>query len=162
METALLKSGYAIRPLSAGDIAHVLALVDRNPGAARWSCADYEQVCGHGPDGWVATAQSAVGRDDGCCVVGFLVARRIADEMEILNLAVDVGFRRRGVASRLLEAALKLGSASGMQRVFLEVRASNAGAIAFYERQGFRQVGRRPRYYSDPPEDALVLFRTVL
>jgi len=160
--SALLESGFAIRPLSAGDIAGVLALADRSPGTARWSRADYERVCGDDLDGWVAATRTTVEEGDAPCIIGFVVARRMADEMEILNLAVDAAFRRRSVASRLLEAALEFGRASETRIVFLEVRASNAGAIAFYERQGFTRVGRRPRYYSDPPEDAVVLSRAVV
>jgi ribosomal-protein-alanine N-acetyltransferase len=153
---------FAIRPLSAGDMAEVLALADRSPGAARWSRADYERVCGDDLDGWVVVTRVSVEEGDANSIVGFVVARRMADEMEILNLAVDVAFRRCGVASRLLEAAFELGRALGAKSVFLEVRASNVGAITFYERQGFTQVGRRPRYYSDPLENAVVLSRSVV
>ncbi|MBI3483860.1 MAG: GNAT family N-acetyltransferase [Acidobacteria bacterium] len=65
--------------------------------------------------------------------------------------------RRTGIASRLLDGALAAARSFGGQRAFLEVRASNAGAIAFYERHGFRPAGRRKHYYASPVEDALVL-----
>jgi ribosomal-protein-alanine N-acetyltransferase len=81
--------------------------------------------------------------------------------MEILNLAVEAALRRRGVASRLLEAALAFARVAGVKTAFLEVRSSNAGAIALYEGHGFAPAGHRPRYYSDPPEDALVLSRKL-
>jgi ribosomal-protein-alanine N-acetyltransferase len=159
--TPVVNIPFSICRLVPDDVAAVMDLAARSPEAARWSRGDFERACGGDLDGWVAIvrrdAQSGSRRD----VVGFLVARRMADEMEILNVAVDAAFRRRGLATGLLAAALALGRASGAKRAFLEVRASNAGAIAFYERLGFASAGRRPRYYSDPPEDALVLVRAL-
>src|SRR2546426_12222133 len=95
-------------------------------------------------------------------VVGFVIARRLAGEMEILNLGVEPVARRRGTATRLLEAALKLGLRRGAKKAFLEVRASNTGAIAFYQRMSFGLAGRRPCYYTDPTEDALMLSRQLV
>jgi ribosomal-protein-alanine N-acetyltransferase len=147
----------AIRAIAASDLERVLTLAARSPEAAPWTRGDYERACRGDLDGWVA----ALGKNEERHLVGFLVARRMADEMEILNLAVEEALRRRGVASSLLEAALAFGRVRGARRVFLEVRASNAGAIAFYERQGFALAGRRPGYYADPPEHALVLSREL-
>ncbi len=162
MKTAQEKNTFAIRPLAVADVARVLELAARSPGAARWSPGDYERASCGNPDGWVATARPGLAAADPAGVVGFLIARRVAGEMEILNLAVEPAFRRRGVAGGLLEAALADGRSAGIRKVFLEVRVSNAGAIAFYERQGFAPAGRRPRYYSDPAEDALVLARPLV
>ena len=161
MKSAPVKNLFVVRALAIGDIAAVLELAARSAGAARWSRPDYQRACGGDLDGWVATAPPDVVGDSGSGVMGFLIARRVADEMEILNLAVEAGIRRRGVASGLLETAFQSGRASGAKRAFLEVRVSNAGAIAFYQRLGFAPAGRRPRYYSDPPEDALVLSRAL-
>ena len=71
-------------------------------------------------------------------------------ESELLQVEVEAGYRRRGLARRLLEAALE-------GTVFLEVRAGNAGAIALYGTVGFVEVGRRKGYYAGPVEDALVM-----
>ncbi len=90
-----------------------------------------------------------------------LVLRTAALEAEILNLAVEPRSRRQGVARALLGAALEVSRAAGATLVFLEVRESNAGAIGFYQLQGFQASGRRRRYYHDPPEDALVLSRVL-
>jgi ribosomal-protein-alanine N-acetyltransferase len=89
-------------------------------------------------------------------VVGFLLARHAADESEILNIAVRRSDRRSGVGSALLRRAVDHGRANGVRRVYLEVRESNATAIAFYEKHGFGLVGRRKRYYQNPDEDALL------
>ena len=88
---------------------------------------------------------------------GFLVMRTAADESEILNLAVEPERRRQGIASALLAAALGASRAAGAKSVYLEVRESNAVAIAFYSRNGFEPAGRRARYYQNPPEAAVVM-----
>jgi ribosomal protein S18 acetylase RimI-like enzyme len=89
-------------------------------------------------------------------VVGFLVYRPAeAGEGEILNLGVDPAARRHGIARALIERAC--GDTG--PPVYLEVRASNYGAIAFYRRLGFEEAGRRVRYYSRPAEDAIVMRR---
>ena len=98
--------------------------------------------------------------EDGAVPVGFLMARRAADEAEVLTLAVNPAWRRRGVASALVEAAAGLGAA----HLFLEVAHDNAAARALYAATGFLEVGRRPRYYPRPggaPADALVLRRSA-
>lgn len=94
-------------------------------------------------------------------VVGYLFARRAADEGEILNLAVHPGHGRRGLGRELVRTVLQDLERAGAARVFLEVRESNAPAQAFYHHMGFRPAGRRPGYYTHPREDALVLVREI-
>lgn len=94
-------------------------------------------------------------------ITGFLMARQAADEAEILNIAVRRAHRRTGVASALFLAALEELHARKATRLFLEVRESNAAAIAFYQKHGFRQVGRRPGYYCQPDEAALIFERKL-
>lgn len=94
-------------------------------------------------------------------VVGYIFARAAGGEAEILNLAVHPAHRRRGVGRRLLEEILTRVAKRGAALLFLEVRASNTVAQAFYREMGFKQVGRRPNYYDRPREDALILARTM-
>jgi ribosomal-protein-alanine N-acetyltransferase len=94
-------------------------------------------------------------------ITGFLMARQAADEAEILNIAVRRAHRRDGVASALFLAALEELHARKATRLFLEVRESNAPAIAFYQKHGFRQVGKRPAYYRQPDEAALLFERKL-
>jgi ribosomal-protein-alanine acetyltransferase len=94
-------------------------------------------------------------------ITGFLVARQAADEAEILNIAVRRANRRTGVATALLLCAVKELRAGNATRLFLEVRQSNAPAIAFYQKHGFRQVGKRPAYYRQPAEAALIFERKL-
>jgi polysaccharide biosynthesis protein PslH len=84
-------------------------------------------------------------------IAGFLVSREVDDgEVEVLNLAVDPAFRRRGIATRLLQGLR-------CQRVFLEVRESNKVALSLYRKLGFGEIGRREKYYDDPVETAIVM-----
>ncbi len=86
-------------------------------------------------------------------IAGFLAARQTAPgEREILYVAVDPAYRRRGVARALIQYQL-----ASKDACFLEVRESNATAISLYESVGFHAVGRRKNYYSDPLESAIVM-----
>ena len=88
---------------------------------------------------------------------GFILGREVLDEAEILNLAVARANRRCGEGTSLTRRMVESFAGRGVRRVFLEVRESNVGAVAFYERLGFRKVGRREGYYSSPGEAALIL-----
>jgi ribosomal-protein-alanine N-acetyltransferase len=89
------------------------------------------------------------------------VALIAGDEGEIADLAVAPSARRRGVGGALLDRVVRDAAASGVGALYLEVRESNAGAIALYRSRGFGAVGRRRGYYRHPSEDALVLRREI-
>ena len=91
---------------------------------------------------------------------GMILARVAADEVEVLTLAVAPAARRRGLGTRLLDAAMTLATLRGARIAFLEVSISNVAARTLYARAGFTPTGRRPRYYADGT-DALVLRRTL-
>ncbi len=148
---------FSIRVMIPGDITAVLDIAGCCPELAPWSRSDYELATQGVFDGWVAESSS----NGHSRVAAFLLARRVADELEILNLAVEASARRLGIASRLLQLSLARGRASGAKRAFLEVRASNSGALSFYRHHGFVSLGRRSRYYSNPPEDALMFSRQL-
>jgi ribosomal-protein-alanine N-acetyltransferase len=93
--------------------------------------------------------------DDGT-VVGYAGLQTVLDEGYINNVAVDPRFRRQGVADELIAAFVRFGKAK-LAFLTLEVRATNAPAIALYMKHGFAQVGRRKDYYDDPTEDALIM-----
>ncbi|HET7698441.1 MAG TPA: ribosomal protein S18-alanine N-acetyltransferase [Vicinamibacterales bacterium] len=95
-------------------------------------------------------------------VVAFCVCWVIFDELHINTLAVAPAVRRQGRATALLRHVMAEAAASGATRATLEVRASNAAALALYERLGFRVAATRPGYYVKPPEDALILWREGL
>lgn len=90
-------------------------------------------------------------------VVAVIVMWLIVDEAHIATLAVHPKLRRQGIARKLLCVALKDASESGMLSALLEVRAGNIAAQVLYRKFGFDVVGRRPRYYQDNYEDALLM-----
>ena len=101
-------------------------------------------------------------RDETGRPVGFCSFWRIVDELHINNLAVVPACRRRGIGSTLLTFALQKGVALGARSATLEVRRSNEDARRLYERFGFAASGVRRAYYSNPVEDALVMWRADL
>jgi ribosomal-protein-alanine N-acetyltransferase len=96
---------------------------------------------------------------DGATVLGFCSFWRVVDELHINNLAVAEPYRRRGIGAALLNYVLNEGFRMGARRATLEVRRSNDAARHLYERLGFSPAGVRPAYYTNPVEDALVLWR---
>ena len=90
-------------------------------------------------------------------IVGYSVSVYVADEGELANIAVAEGDRGRGLGSALLSDVIAEGWRRGARQIFLEVRESNQVARSLYERAGFREAMRRPRYYSGPVEDAIVM-----
>ena len=102
--------------------------------------------------GWVAALDSAPG--------GFVLARGLVSDVEILSLGVLPAARRRGLGGALLEAVRRQAGQSGAERLVLEVAEDNGPARAFYKAAGFLEDGRRPGYYKrpgSPPVDALLL-----
>lgn len=89
--------------------------------------------------------------------VGYAGLLMVADEGYITNVAVDPSCRRQGVAAQLLQVFDNFAKGNHLAFLTLEVRPSNAAAIALYEGFGFREVGRRRNYYDLPKEDALIL-----
>lgn len=90
-------------------------------------------------------------------VAGYVGSQQVLDEADIMNLAVAPEYRRRGLGRALLEALIRALEDAGVRVLALEVRAGNAPALALYQALGFAPVGRRPRYYRHPAEDALIL-----
>lgn len=97
-------------------------------------------------------------------VIGYFLMSLAAGEAHVLNICIDPAEQGRGHGRRLLRALLRIARGRGAERVFLEVRPSNAGAIALYHSEGFNEIGRRPRYYParDGREDALVMAMELL
>jgi [ribosomal protein S18]-alanine N-acetyltransferase len=98
-------------------------------------------------------------RDKGRQIVGFCSFWRVLDELHINNLAVVPEYRRQGVATALLRRVLEEAARFDIRRTMLEVRRSNTAARQLYERFGFVVAGTRSNYYTNPIEDALVLWR---
>ncbi|MGH9736913.1 MAG: ribosomal protein S18-alanine N-acetyltransferase [Candidatus Acidiferrales bacterium] len=138
-----------VHRLELRDIEAVLAIQRVCPEVAQWSASDYERAATGAIAGWVSHDQMGL--------TGFLIARSLLGESEILNFGVRPDARRRGIGSQLLQEVIDWSKRSRDRRIMLEVRASNLPAQSFYARHGFRIVGRRGRYYSNPTEEALLL-----
>jgi ribosomal-protein-alanine N-acetyltransferase len=137
--------------------------IEETTGLSRWGWDAYHAELLEGHAGLMlvvrdAAAEKSAGRKH---LAGFVASRMVADELHINNIAVRPEHRRRGLGGALLRGALEGGAKVGARLVILEVRASNHPARALYERHGFRVVGRRANYYSEPPEDALVMRRAL-
>jgi ribosomal-protein-alanine N-acetyltransferase len=89
-------------------------------------------------------------------VVAFLVAHRVNDEWELQNIVVAKAVRRTGLGACLLHEFIALAQAEGARSLFLEVRQSNKGACALYQKLGFEEAGIRKAYYANPTEDATI------
>ncbi len=132
-----------LRTATEDDLVSITRIQAASPAASQWE-----------PESYLGFHCLVAALRGGSELAGFLVSRATAPgEREILNLAVDPGQRRRGVARRLLEQELGMGEGSW----FLEVRESNAAAIRLYQALGFRPGGRRERYYENPPEAGIVM-----
>lgn len=126
------------------DVAAVATLEAVALGVDAWS----ESLVEQGIAGTVPTIHYLVMRED-AAVVGYAVVSAAGDVAELQRIAVDPGRRRGGIATELLDEVVRKARAEGAERVLLEVREDNSGALAFYAARGFAEVARRPRYYRD-------------
>jgi ribosomal-protein-alanine N-acetyltransferase len=146
-------STLEIRRLSYSDLPQVIA-VERRAFPTPWSLAMFVLELSKPSGVCLAAVRDGV-------VVGHLICSRYDTVWHLMNIAVDPGLRRNGIAKALLRALLeRIDDGSGEMQLTLEVRPTNRAAIALYERFGFRSAGTRPRYYQDNGEDALIMWRT--
>ena len=136
-----------IRPMTAADVPSVAAL-EKLCFSDPWSVSSIASELDNPLSLWL------VWEEDGAAAA-YLGVQRVPPQADVMNVAVSPALRRRGIA-RALFAELERRLPE-IDELFLEVRASNSGAIALYRTLGFAQVGRRPNYYLDPREDALIL-----
>ena len=137
----------AIRPAALNDVPAILYMEQQAPGAARWTREQYNQLLETG-------LLLVAGQAGNLC--GFICAHAVATEWEIENVVVETQFQRRGIADALLRELIQRALGEAAQAIFLEVRESNRPARPLYEKHDFREVGRRPGYYKDPEESAIL------
>lgn len=145
-----------ITPVSEADLATVLAIEAEcftSPWTREMYLAELENV---------GVSFCYLARDEEERALGFCSFWRVLDELHINNLAVLPPSRRRGIATTLMRYVLDEGARRGARRATLEVRRSNDAARQLYERLGFATAGVRRAYYTNPIEDALVLWRERL
>jgi ribosomal-protein-alanine N-acetyltransferase len=143
-------TGFRLRAFGARDVRAVAAL-EAAVFADPWSEVAFRDLLAlEHVHGIVADAESGP-------LVGYALCSSAADEGEILNLAVAEEARGAGIGSALLDACLTRLAGLGAATVYLEVRRSNAAAVAMYRRAGFATVSVRRDYYRTPTEDAVVM-----
>jgi ribosomal-protein-alanine N-acetyltransferase len=139
-----------VRRAKATDVRSIIA-IERESFSDPWGMKEFESA--------LASPQTIffVADDAAENLAGYVIALAVADECEILNLAVAQSKRRTGLGATLLDSALESAASRGAEQFYLEVRESNEPARRLYASRGFNEISRRKRYYRDPVEDALVL-----
>ncbi|MDP1891655.1 MAG: ribosomal protein S18-alanine N-acetyltransferase [Gemmatimonadaceae bacterium] len=142
-----------IRPATQADLA-AIAAIESVSFSDPWSLNSFSDSLAHD------FVRMCVVEDD-AGVAGYSVVWVSGEECELANLAVDPARRRSGLGAVLLDALLERAHEEALFVIFLEVRASNTAAQTLYASRGFHEVGRRPMYYKNPAEDALILRRDL-
>ena len=141
---------YQLRSASLADVAELAAL-EAASFPDPWTPAQLATALGD------ETVSATVAVSPNGEIIGYIIARTIADEGEVLSVTSAPGHRRRGIGRRLLDDALATMRRLGARTAWLEVRRSNEAAQAMYASAGFVATGTRRAYYQAPREDALVL-----
>lgn|SRR6185436_10613762 len=153
-----LGNGFSISRMTEHDLLEVVE-IEEDSGLSRWGwAAYYAELQGSNRDLMlVARAPKSKAPRVSHTLAGYIVARIGANELHINNVAVRERYRRQGIGLNLLDRILEEGRRRGVEAAFLELRAGNTAALSLYEKCGFSLTSRRKRYYSEPPEDALVM-----
>jgi ribosomal-protein-alanine N-acetyltransferase len=156
LDLALPTTGTVrIRPMQEEDIEPVHA-IDVLSFSTPWPAASYRFELFENPASmlWVAEAELP---DEKKRVIGMVVVWLLMDEAHIATIAIHPDYRGQGISNDLMAVALMESARKGADKATLEVRAGNQVAQALYQHFGFRVVGRRPKYYQDNYEDALIM-----
>jgi [ribosomal protein S18]-alanine N-acetyltransferase len=146
-----VKTAVDIRTLTIGDL-NAIESIERRSYPTPWSRSMFAGEL-------AKPASLCLGAFEDDRLAGYLITSRYVDAWHVMNIAVNPSFRRRGIATALLERLFELTDDGGRRGYTLEVRVSNKGAIKLYERLGFTARGKRRGYYTDNREDALVMWR---
>ena len=149
-----------ISPMTEHDLLEVVE-IEQTSGLSPWGWDAYHRELQSSDRGLMWVARLEIKSVGARSLAGYVVGRLVADELHINNIAVRQEFRRTGIARALLSRVLTEAKGFRAARAFLEVRAGNTAAQALYENCGFCAVGRRRNYYSNPPEDALIMTAEV-
>jgi len=153
----VLTDAVTIEFMSEHDLLEVVEIEEKS-GLSRWGwAAYYAELQGTNRELMLValpkTTQAVERRE----IAGYIAARATAGELHINNVAVRDAYRLNGIGYMLLSRAIEQGKRLGVNSAFLEVRSGNSAAQALYKKCGFKPVARRPNYYSEPLEDAIVM-----
>ena len=136
-------------PMDSRHVAQVAAL-EKQCFSDPWSESSVASELSNPLSAWLVAM-------DGDALAGYVGSQSVMGESDMMNIAVDAHYRRQGIAQALVKELVAQLKEKGNHSLTLEVRISNQPAIALYEKLGFEQVGKRPNYYRNPKEDALIL-----
>lgn len=146
-----------ITRMSEHDLLEVVEIEELS-GLSRWGwAAYYAELQGANRDLMLVAHPKRSASVEHSRIAGYIVARETAGELHINNVAVREQYRRKGIASALLEQIVHEASRLGVKTAFLEVRSGNTAAQALYGKCGFKAIATRANYYSEPREDAVVM-----
>lgn len=150
----------AIRRADAEDLAEILSLERVCHGAPHWAEDIWRELLSPAPAAMVRRAVFVAKMDDE--LVGFVVVGGLDEVVELESVAVVESRRGQGIGKALCRSGMAWARELGARRMELEVRASSDGVLAMYRSLGFREVGRRRRYYREPEEDAVLMDVSLL
>lgn len=145
-----------ITRMSEHDLLEIVEIEEQS-GLSRWGWAAYYAELQTGNRDLMLIARIARSSIIETPIAGYIVARETAGELHINNVAVRSEYRRRGIGATLLNRVLTEARRRKANAAFLEVRSGNQAAQTLYEKSGFKAIARRPNYYSEPLEDAVVM-----
>ena len=155
-----LYGATAVRRATASDLPAILRLVRSCEDAPRWTDAVWRELAGAQNSGELGRVLLLVHAGDGA-LCGLLAATSLIGRTELEAVLVARSARRRGIGRALVLEWLSWAQGEGEMEAMLEVRSSNTAALALYHRLGFAVQGRRPDYYREPTEDAILMGRQV-
>lgn len=160
--TRVISEAIFIDRMTEHDLLEVVEIEERS-GLSRWGwAAYYAELQSHNREMMlVARIARPFQRASDITIAGYIVSRLGAGELHINNVAVRDEYRQQGIGASLLKQILELGKRCRAGTALLEVRARNQAAQRLYERCGLKVIGRRPDYYSEPVEDALIMSCTL-
>jgi ribosomal-protein-alanine acetyltransferase len=148
-------TGVQVRRMTQADLDQVIEIEQSLTDAPHWPRSAY--LAALDPDAMPPRIALVIEESGSGVLAGFAVASLLSPQAELETIAAAPQFQRRGMAGRLFAALAAELRTTGVTDVILEVRASNEPALGFYRRSGFVETGRRPRYYHDPVEDAVLM-----
>lgn len=150
MERVEASGAVQVRPMAAADVPAVVGIEVQVFGSP-WSRETFASLLAR------PGLEMLVLEDETQRVVGYAVLWCVLDQGELANLAVEPRLRGKGLGGLLLARVLEVARQRGVEKIYLEVRASNESALGLYRRFGFTDVGRRKGYYERPKEDAVIM-----
>jgi ribosomal-protein-alanine N-acetyltransferase len=145
-----------IRKVKKSDIDRIIDIERSWHHLSHWSIDSYYRLLNDDDftSSFVAEADDEIGQ---VRIVGFVIFHVVSGVCEIYNIAVDANHARTGVGKQLMQTVIEESRKRNVEKVVLEVRKSNVGAIRFYDAFQFKIIGERKNYYSSPIEDAFVM-----